>query len=501
MKLMIADDEPIVRSGIRHTIDWEKDGITIVAEASDGVEAFKKAMQHVPDIIICDIRMPRMDGLSFVKQLHSLLPETHMIILTAFAEKEYMLEAIRCGVFDFLLKPAGFDVIRQAVLKARDDILSQFHTQNLLEQRSNLLEEDALLFHEHYIRALLNNSEKPQKIREAIQLLKIPVKGPYYTIALAKALPTKEWMLSQSLSGMLATWSPMMVRMNTGFHVLVLNLSKASEVEEVYQCLLKKTSEVDLPMLYPMVISDAADSIEALHKRWRQAEQARSRCPWKETKRILYAREITHTPLTADQLQSLTANVVNKLSKCARPKLSQTLLGCFDELAEQSLSADEMMSVLESASQQLVALNGYHIPTNGLSQLSFAECRNRFVQEESVGCRGVCLPASGHEGRALRYIEQHYGETLSLENVAQALYLSPTYLSRILNEKTERGFIGWLRFFRIEKAKELLQSTELKNYEVAERVGYNSYKVFSEHFWEETGCTISQWKDDMKKEE
>lgn len=78
--------------------------------------------------------------------------------------------------------------------------------------------------------------------------------------------------------------------------------------------------------------------------------------------------------------------------------------------------------------------------------------------------------------------------------IGKALYLSPTYLSRILNEKTERGFIGWLRFFRIQSAKELLSTTDNKHYEIAEAVGYHSYKVFSEHFLEETGLTISNWK-------
>lgn len=124
------------------------------------------------------------------------------------------------------------------------------------------------------------------------------------------------------------------------------------------------------------------------------------------------------------------------------------------------------------------------LTTEGMIDLPLSRFR-----EELVGrvCQRQMEPhqqSSGHEGRALRYIEQHYTEELSLERVAQALFLSPTYLSRILNEKTQRGFIGWLRYYRIERAKQLLQTTAQKNYEIAESVGYHTYKVFSEQFKE-----------------
>ena len=103
-----------------------------------------------------------------------------------------------------------------------------------------------------------------------------------------------------------------------------------------------------------------------------------------------------------------------------------------------------------------------------------AQLRNHFFD----ACRISFLDSNrgqGQSGRALRYIEQHYQEELSLESTASQLYLSPTYLSRLLKEKTNHGFQYWVNYFRIQKAKELLLEGCYKSYEVAELVGYNSY--------------------------
>ena len=82
----------------------------------------------------------------------------------------------------------------------------------------------------------------------------------------------------------------------------------------------------------------------------------------------------------------------------------------------------------------------------------------------------------------LTYMSKHFASKLSLLDVAQVMYISPSYLTRLLKKKTGRGFKDWLHLIRINNAKELLEHSSLHHYEIAERVGYGSYKIFSEYF-------------------
>jgi two-component system response regulator YesN len=107
IKLMLVDDEPLIRKGIRTTIDWERYDVDIVGEASNGKEALEKALQLQPHIVLTDIRMPIMDGLELSDQLHKQLPDTTVIIISGYEEFAYARQAIRLGVHDYLLKPVG----------------------------------------------------------------------------------------------------------------------------------------------------------------------------------------------------------------------------------------------------------------------------------------------------------------------------------------------------------------------------------------------------------
>ena len=405
MKLMIVDDEYMVREGIKHAFSWERDRIEIVAEAGDGKSAIAKAVQTQPDIIICDIRMPFMDGLTFVKQVQTLMPDAGFIMLTAYSEKEYMLDAIRCGVHDFLLKPAGLEEIRATVLKVRDRIEREREQTYALRQKSELAEENGALLFDHYFSAFVRGEQNAVKVAEVMELLDgtPPMSG--FLMLLLQPGSSHQWTTVQKLSEALARWHPRMVR--TGKHDLILLSIEADEETKIRQVLesLQNNSK-EAPC---WVLSEYTEHMEELPEKYRKAGEK------------------------------------------------------FDERLHSALS-----------------------PARQAEEKSSENAARNSVPVEEI---------SGHLGRALRYIQSHYDDPdLQLEDAAKALYLSTAYLSRIMNENDGKGFVGWLRYFRIEKAKELLENTNLKFFEISEKVGYKSYKVFSEHFTRETGLTIGSWK-------
>ncbi|MCR5721220.1 MAG: response regulator [Lachnospiraceae bacterium] len=103
--VMIVDDEKYVRMGIKEQTDWDLIGCEVVAEAANGEEALMKAEETRPDLVISDIRMPKMDGIELAEKILERYPSTKVIFLTAYNEFEYARQAVRIGVSDYLLKP------------------------------------------------------------------------------------------------------------------------------------------------------------------------------------------------------------------------------------------------------------------------------------------------------------------------------------------------------------------------------------------------------------
>ncbi len=116
--VILIDDEEIIRKGLRKMIPWEKLGCEIVAEAEDGVQGFERIKEHVPDIIISDIRMPKQNGLEMIAAMKDINQDAQIIILTGFREFEYAQEAVRLGVLQLLLKPSKLPEITAAVEEA-----------------------------------------------------------------------------------------------------------------------------------------------------------------------------------------------------------------------------------------------------------------------------------------------------------------------------------------------------------------------------------------------
>lgn len=117
-KVLIIDDEVFIREGMRQVIPWKALGCELIDEARDGEEGIEKLIQHNPDIIISDIRMPKKNGLEMIDEMKSINQDVQIIILTGFREFEYAQQAIRLGVLRFLLKPSKLDEIKEAIAAA-----------------------------------------------------------------------------------------------------------------------------------------------------------------------------------------------------------------------------------------------------------------------------------------------------------------------------------------------------------------------------------------------
>ena len=138
-KLLIVDDEYIVRAGIRKTVDWENYDIEIVGEASDGVRGMELALEKKPDIIMTDVRMQTMGGLDLLRQIKESGLDCEVIIISGYEEFEYVREALRCGAFSYLVKPVDNDELIETVLSATKKLSESRNTKKYFERLSGEL--------------------------------------------------------------------------------------------------------------------------------------------------------------------------------------------------------------------------------------------------------------------------------------------------------------------------------------------------------------------------
>ena len=128
MKLLIVDDEELTRTGVIASIDWKSLGIDEVFQADDGVNGLETAKIHKPEIILCDVRMPRMDGITMLERLEKFLPDSVPIFMSGYSDKEYLKAAIKLKAVNYIEKPLNPVEIQAAVKEAIQLFVQKQHS-------------------------------------------------------------------------------------------------------------------------------------------------------------------------------------------------------------------------------------------------------------------------------------------------------------------------------------------------------------------------------------
>lgn len=183
-KMMVVEDESIVRIGMRHMIDWESHGVKWELEASNGAEALSLLEDRSVDIVMTDIRMPVMDGIELIKQLKALYPEIHIILVSSYNDFVYVQEALRLGVVDYLHKPT---MSKQEIISSMQRVIDK------LEQSERALEnkqQDSKLVLQSLLTAITDDSEFGNDTgKDEETLLRSPLFHEGYWIAVIRLEP------------------------------------------------------------------------------------------------------------------------------------------------------------------------------------------------------------------------------------------------------------------------------------------------------------------------
>ncbi|OMF33788.1 hypothetical protein BK133_13430 [Paenibacillus sp. FSL H8-0548] len=527
-KVMLIDDEILVRESIRECIDWTKEGFLYCGDAPDGEVALPMIEQLRPDIIITDIKMPFMNGLELSSIVRSRMPEIKIIILSGHDEFEYARAALRAGVEEYCLKPvSSADIIRMLQETSKKIDQERFEQERILELQQahgkNTAQDSEKLLAD-LCSGLITTAD-------AILLassLSLPLSANHYAVGITDVRCQRG--TAQLDRSIIAQAEELLGERiaSIGEHLHY----KRSHTETIW--LFKGRSEAELESsllhfhqnMYAVVkpilscsltvgLGTVQDRLQGIHTSYLEAEDD------KHWRRIARQSQLALLGAAASPGHTLSTHPFDRqrfidFLKLGNPKhtlvfvdsLAEelqaidwkgTLYGCYllNDLAIEALRIAKAMSrslyipeQFEAELQQsLSAIRRFDDARQFLIKLlgQFWIWRNDSTDKYADMLNQV-----------KDYIQKHYhDDRLSLQDAAEFACVSVSHLSKVFSQETGQTFIEYVTHTRIRRAMELLKATNAKTYEIAHLVGYNDAHYFSHLFKRITGATTSQYRKDQ----
>lgn len=491
-KILIVDDEDFIRKGMIYTIPWEDNGFTVF-EAANGQEAFEVSLQQRPDIVLADIQMPVMNGLELAEKLHSVLPNTKIIILTAFGSEENLLKAINFKVSAFLIKSACSEKILETVIRIRDETAAYNdqteklnHIQQIYTENQPLLKSSLLL---RFIRKQISYTHFCRKYAD----LGGDTDMPSLSVGLMKVNFDDENYILGQLLFYFADFNPICFFDDQKNVILILNTAKKELTPQMFEQLLPSIQ----PILFGnfITIMNSITSFTFLPMAYKILNQTLDNCFWsKSAYRIIEpTREIAiNDPnIPYNHESQIIRSIINRDQHQFMASLSSYYHYMEQNMVLRSVFLESVMHILVVIS----SIQNTDLEFDKMKEFIWALETPQEIMEQ---LRTLAFPEPSRNctkavSDAISYMKGHFTEDLHLEDVANAVFLSPGYLCRIFKRETTHSFTEYLHILRIEKAKELIEKTDYKYYEIAEKVGYKNYKYFSAYFNKIAGCSAKNY--------
>ena len=433
LKIFLVEDESIMREGLRDNMPWQQFGYEFVGEATDGETALPLIRKIRPDVLLTDIKMPFMDGLSLSRIVAKEFPNMKIIILSGYDEFEYARQAIQIGVEQYILKPVTRETLKKVLLEVKDKIDSEKEKKINLEKFQSEMHEYELMSRRNFFEKVFSGRLSVQEIYTEMEKLAINLDGPCFNLIMVGAQRKGRTLAGQTADSheFIRCQDEMMHYFLRFPEYLIFNWNM-----NTYGILIKSEEERMEALTH-----------KALQNITRIYSQIESEYDW-------YAAQ---------------ANPVTRLS---------LLSECYEE-------ANHKLSL-----KYLAWRNAED--TSVLADASHSVKENVFEQEENGDDRSNAMLK-----KVLEYIDERYtDENFSLNDAANAANVSPNYFSAVFSQEMNMTFIEFVTKKRMDKAKKLLRQTKMSTADVAAEAGYKDPHYFSFVFKKTQGCTPREYRND-----
>jgi two-component system response regulator YesN len=537
LKIIVVDDEELIRKGLVKALSNYETEFQVLGEATNGLEALELICREIPDVVITDVKMPHMNGVELVKELEERYPEVKKIVISGFGEFDYVRETMRYGALDYLLKPLDDEQLI-LLLKKITSFIESDKKQKLAELNlQEKLNEGLPFLKEQFIFELITTSKFDKvEVDQKFDLYEIKLNPGKYWVIIA-GLDNYRWICREA--GVEAAKSKIFKVKNCFDEILGRYFEPISCSYPGGQIYLISTSTED-PMLIQNVLEEGlalldlnapeirvalslgppCNDILKLTESYQQAVALLRQRFYCEKSSIISCRSIIKPTLNPDSKTDLFIDILNNLElslkNCLEVGEYHQISDIFNEFSmlfkrfqfdplevvkllievyvrlrssypEFDKSLIELYGVEESYPKNLESFDTYDLLLQENIKL-YTEVIKKIVE---IGNR--------KDKRLVKvikdYINEHYYEPITLNMIAENIYLSPSYISDLFKKQTGENITDYLAKVRIEKAKILLKDLQIKSYEIGEMVGYKDPAYFSKVFKKVVGVSPNEYRN------
>ncbi len=502
-KVMIIDDETMIRWGIHDLLDWEEEGFTFCEDGKDGKDGLKKLLANCPDLALVDIKMPGMSGIDLIHAAREAGYEGSFVILTGYSEFEFAKSAIKLGVKEYLLKPIDEEELKDCVRRIREELTQREGERIYHSANENIAREELL-------RRIILQMENREELEEKIKRYQIP----FGEEILCAAILTDREMLSRKESG---------------------------EFQEKVQYFLQEEGLYNEKMVMDNQIVLVSSGMD--YKVWVEllsCRNARLRKKFGEGLLIAvghnvnqwydlcYSYEFAQFMLEQDFLfghyDVLSINTIEEQQKNAEcPSTEQFIMlievGDLDGIREcvekfgtyckKNLMKEmdikiqmmyNLMMIRNSIEKKYNQLTGQI--TEQMEEMNRSEKLDLLMDLYCCTLQDMCRQIGSDDSatvikRMYYYMEKNYMQDLKVEGFAKMFNYNSNYLGKIFRKEMGDSFNNILDTIRIVNAKRLLLESDMKVYQISEQVGYSNIDYFYLKFKKYVGISPKEYKKEM----
>ncbi|MCX7657258.1 MAG: response regulator [Oscillospiraceae bacterium] len=501
-KVLIADDEAAVREGLKTIIDWNACGFEICGEASNGIEVVQKTSELNPDLIMLDVKMPKMNGIDAAKQLREAGYSGSIIILSGYSDFSFAQSAISSGVDYYLLKPIDEDELILAVTNVRKKLENKHRQSAYLARAKNTFLADI-------IRGISSENSD-------VSSFDFSLSADAYQVAIIEAKENSEHEMEDIclvLKRLLCSSTAVdMAFIHERGVFLIKGLDAIKKLPSIVKNLEKYTRNENSPPIFIAAgrIVDKAKDIPLSYEDALSIDKKRFFCDENQ-------QYVSH------EILKLASGIKESNSKPDINKYADELLGyieasntdeiglamgrLYDDLRFVNLSPESIRSFLSNIYIRIktkINENHKHLNIHFLSdeEIISTVCGIPLLYKILQYLKGEFLriaedisasSAQSSINKVINYVNRHYHDSLKLETLAKTFGYNSTYLGKAFKNATGEAFNLYIEKLRVEEAKKLLL-TNLKVYEIAEKTGFKDIDSFYKKFKRNTGKSPGDYR-------
>ena len=541
LKIFLAEDEVIVRETIKRMIPWEELGFELVGEAADGEMALPLLIRQQPDLLITDIKMPFMDGLTLAKLAKKEIPGIKIVILSGYDDFNYAKQAISIGVEDYLLKP----ITKNALIERLSEIRSRYEHERTQKEYYERFRREMQAYEKNssrdFFEALVSGSMDMVEAYRRAEKLGMDIVAEAYNILIFTMNSAEDFsgqreeyssLEAESLE-MLEDFfadhaSAMLFRSNVFSYGVLLKGQKETIAETTEECVAqirKILNREENRREWFLAVGQPVERLSQLQKSYHTASRAFSQ-RYLYDGNVLYYDEMETLEERGSQVDNNDNAYLKKVDVNAlNPAILQKFLSNGLQEETENFVKDYFYAIGQEPMESLVFRN-YVILNVRFSVLSFLKSlgcdsgetdstdteellaesgknmESAIAYAEKMISQAITIrdQNSGNKNRsilktAVDFIDSHYmDEDISLNTVANVANVSANHFSALFSQNMEQTFIEYLTSLRMNKAKELLRCTGMRSSEIAGEIGYKDAHYFSYLFKKTQGMTPSDYR-------